>query len=680
MFLTPLFAQAGALCRPREKSGRPGRAARKRPSARRASFERLEVREVLSPVISIPMPGVVLASVGATTADVANASFLDSSGRIVVAGETYSPTSGSDFAALRFQADGTLDSTFGNGGAVVTDLGGASYAYAAVKYPASPTDKIVLAGDAVGESTGRYWYYNYNVGLARYNGDGSLDSTFNYQSKKQFGTVVNDLGGREAVAGAVVEADGNIVVAGYSAVIENNQWVSRFTVARYTSVGKLDTAFGTGGVVTTSFGGTSDSAAAVTLHQGKILAVGSGHYDGNGCHDFALAQYNSNGTLDTTFGQDLDGDGVRDGKVVTDFGWDDVAAAVAIDVDDSILVLGNTATSLCKFGLARYLPDGTLDTSFGSGGLARYHFGIPGDGPVPYALAVEPGTRKIVAVGRAAEVTGSLALVVARFNSDGSLDSSFGTDGVVFTPVRTMATARSVAIQSSGKIVVSGDAYDSAANRHYILVAGYNTNGTLDTTFGVRAPSPPGITVTPTSGLVTTEAGGTASFSVVLNSQPAADVTIPVSSSDTSEGTVSVSSLIFTSVNWNIAQTVTVGGVDDTIRDGDIPYTIVLGPVVSDDSGYSGLDPSDVSVTNKDNEKGKLPGSALSPGALTDAALRKAAEADYATLAAAAMYEQTASRTSAVDQAFSDFSRTRGKNHGNNLALDLADIDFLLQR
>jgi hypothetical protein len=100
----------------------------------------------------------------------------------------------------------------------------------------------------------------------------------------------------------------------------------------------------------------------------------------------------------------------------------------------------------------------------------------------------------------------------------------------------------------------------------------------------------------------TTEAGGTATFTVVLTSKPSANVSIGVSSSDTSEGTVSAATLTFTDVNWNIAQTVTVTGVDDFIDDGDIGYTIILGAASSADAGYNGVNPADVSVTNTDND------------------------------------------------------------------------------
>ncbi|MBI3409441.1 MAG: hypothetical protein HY040_13955 [Planctomycetes bacterium] len=120
------------------------------------------------------------------------------------------------------------------------------------------------------------------------------------------------------------------------------------------------------------------------------------------------------------------------------------------------------------------------------------------------------------------------------------------------------------------------------------------------------------ITVTPTSGLATTESGGTASFSVVLASQPAADVTIGVSSSNLSEGTVSTGALTFTPLNWNVTQTVVITGVDDLVADGNVSYIIVLDPAVSADSAYNGFDPSDVSVTNADNE---APGISITPTA-----------------------------------------------------------------
>ncbi|MBA4372139.1 MAG: hypothetical protein C0402_04695 [Thermodesulfovibrio sp.] len=125
--------------------------------------------------------------------------------------------------------------------------------------------------------------------------------------------------------------------------------------------------------------------------------------------------------------------------------------------------------------------------------------------------------------------------------------------------------------------------------------------------------STPGITVNPTSGLTTTEAGGTAQFTIVLDSAPTNNVSINLSSSDTSEGTVSPASVTFTSGNWSTAQTVTVTGVDDAVVDGNIAYTIITAAASSADSNYSGLNASDVSVTNTDDDVAGSPGITVNP-------------------------------------------------------------------
>ena len=115
-------------------------------------------------------------------------------------------------------------------------------------------------------------------------------------------------------------------------------------------------------------------------------------------------------------------------------------------------------------------------------------------------------------------------------------------------------------------------------------------------------PPSPGISVTPSSGLVTSEDGGAAAFDVVLDTRPTTDVIIGLSSNDTSEGTVDKTSLTFTSLNWDMAQTVTVTGVDDAVLDGDVAYTIVTAAAISGDGDYDGRNAADVSVTNIDNE------------------------------------------------------------------------------
>src|SRR5204863_7292102 len=112
-----------------------------------------------------------------------------------------------------------------------------------------------------------------------------------------------------------------------------------------------------------------------------------------------------------------------------------------------------------------------------------------------------------------------------------------------------------------------------------------------------------GIVVTPTSGLITSEIGGeNPTFTVVLTSQPTANVVIALTSSDTTEGVVGPDRLTFTSANWNVPQTVTLFGVNDVVDDGDIPYTIVTAPASSGDPVYNGMNASDVSATNIDSD------------------------------------------------------------------------------
>ncbi|BFM39753.1 Calx-beta domain-containing protein [Synechocystis sp. LKSZ1] len=138
------------------------------------------------------------------------------------------------------------------------------------------------------------------------------------------------------------------------------------------------------------------------------------------------------------------------------------------------------------------------------------------------------------------------------------------------------------------------------------LTTGYSDYGSLGQYYItgnlVQPVANAAILVSPTSGLTTTEAGGQATFTVVLNQAPTANVTIGLSSSNPNEGTVNVSSIVFTNSNWNIAQTVTITGVNDTIIDGNQAYSIVLAPAVSSDSRYNGLDATDVSVVNTDND------------------------------------------------------------------------------
>jgi hypothetical protein len=134
------------------------------------------------------------------------------------------------------------------------------------------------------------------------------------------------------------------------------------------------------------------------------------------------------------------------------------------------------------------------------------------------------------------------------------------------------------------------------------LITGYSDYGSLGQYAITGTIIGNGITITPIAGLATTEGRGTATFTVVLNTAPTADVVITLDSSNPNEGTIDKSTLTFTTANWNIAQQVSVTGVDDAINDGDQNYSIILNPASSTDANYNGLDPRDVSLVNTNND------------------------------------------------------------------------------
>ncbi len=179
-----------------------------------------------------------------------------------------------------------------------------------------------------------------------------------------------------------------------------------------------------------------------------------------------------------------------------------------------------------------------------------------------------------------------------------------GTEGSDFTSISGSLTFLPGETSKSISVVVNGDRV-SEANETFFLNLSNAANSFIVDGQGVgtiQNDDVAGITIGNLSGSATTESGGTVTFTVVLNSEPVADVTIPVSSSNTAEGVVSASPLTFTAANWNVAQTVTVTGVDDSVYDGNKSYSVVIEPANSSDSTYQGLNPADITLVNNDNE------------------------------------------------------------------------------
>ena len=284
------------------------------------------------------------------------------------------------------------------------------------------------------------------------------------------GKVTTTIGDQDFITSIAIQSDGKIVAAGVAKIAN----VQKFALVRYNTDGSFDNTFGTGGIVTTSIPGSgADGAGAVAIQgDGKILAAG---FTFNTTMDFALIRYNTNGTLDNTFSSD--------GIVTTPIGaGNEGPSAMAIQADGKIILAGSASGTVSSFGLARYNTDGSLDNTFDTDGILTTAFGTTASGIGAIALQTD---GKIVAAGNGG--TGGHNHAMARYNTDGSLDNTFDTDGKLTSAV---GSDKGVALQSDGKIVVTV----VAPNNVFGLVR-YTTAGTLDNTFGAA-----GIVTTPMDG------------------------------------------------------------------------------------------------------------------------------------------------------------------------------------
>ncbi|MEG4107675.1 DUF4347 domain-containing protein [Microcoleus sp. S13_C5] len=194
------------------------------------------------------------------------------------------------------------------------------------------------------------------------------------------------------------------------------------------------------------------------------------------------------------------------------------------------------------------------------------------------------------------------ANVTIGLRSSNPAEGTVSTDSLTFTPAN-YNQPQTITVSGVNDLVADGpQAYKIVTAAVVSTDANYNNLDPDDVTVTNSDDDTPGITINPTAGLTTGEDGTKANFAVVLNTQPIADVTIGLNSSNVAEGTVSTNSITFTPDNWSAPQPVTVTGVDDSIADGDIGYTIVTGATVSTDPNYNNRDVADVSLSNKDDD------------------------------------------------------------------------------
>lgn len=368
--------------------------------------------------------------------DSANAIILQPDGKILAAGEA-SMSSGSslDFALARYHSNGGPDTSFGNSGRVTTDFSGGDSASALAR---QVDGKILVAG-TVGVFDFATPPPTFGA-IARYNINGSLDVTFGASGK-----AITSLRRANAIA---LQADGKILIAGTgisSAGTDND-----FVLARYNTDGSIDTSFGINGLVTTDFGATDYIAAIVLQSDGKIVAGGTTVIANPGARNFALARYDNNGSLDTSFG--------NGGKVTTNFGAysdDDGLNTIALQPDGKIVAAG-TATG--DFAIARYNNNGSLDATFGINGKVTKNISFTDKA---LALFIQ-SDGKILLAGSVGYSGGPAQLIITsaiiRYHSNGSLDATFGKAGMLtgFDGSAYGESVGAMAIQADDKLVVAG--------------------------------------------------------------------------------------------------------------------------------------------------------------------------------------------------------------------------------
>jgi uncharacterized delta-60 repeat protein len=398
--------------------------------------------------------GTVLNSTGTSSQELTDVSVLPD-GRLLAGGFMTSASGARDFAAARYNANGTLDTSFGNGGVSLINDGGTAMG---VAVQPNSGGKILLGGGV--------------FQVVRLNPDGTLDTTFGPKGSKG---LASGGGGTEADSMAVLP-NGSFVLAG---MLFKTSGSGVLVLNRFNANGTLDTTFGksghglTAGEVVTSISieralRTDEHAVRVAVDSSGRIIVTATTAGGSFTQDFLVARFNANGSLDTTFGP------AHTGVVTTDIqgGSQDTARALAIQSDGKIVVGGSSGLSTepgALLAMARYNTDGSLDTTFGSGGIVTavaipnyYH-----SGDEILALAIQPDGRIATADRGDYSVTqsdGSIFLSpnlvgAMRFNADGSTDTSYGPSGTgaVLTSFGYNSDVSGAALQPDGRLVVVGE-------------------------------------------------------------------------------------------------------------------------------------------------------------------------------------------------------------------------------
>jgi uncharacterized delta-60 repeat protein len=291
-----------------------------------------------------------------------------------------------------------------------------------------------------------------------------LDTTFG----EGLGYTATQYGQGIGIQDIQVQADGSIILIGQT-TNPNKQGM----IIQYMPDGSIDTTFGTDGVALLSMGSSLSTTVfnAAALQSDSSIVVAGYTYDTGSSTQILIARYTSDGILDPTFG--------TGGTVQSSIGDGATLNGLSLDASGNIVGVGTTVVGGAPMALlVRLTPTGSFDATFGTDGVVTELFGLR---TVLNDIQLD-ASGNIVAVGYSSIVTGDQLLVV-RHLTDGSLDGTFGSGGVVTTAVGTRAVANSVAFDSSGNSIVAGFTNDGTTNN--CLVARYTPSGTLDNTFGI---------------------------------------------------------------------------------------------------------------------------------------------------------------------------------------------------
>jgi uncharacterized delta-60 repeat protein len=343
-----------------------------------------------------------------------------------------------------------LDPSFGTGGKLTTSIGTKSDEANCTALQAD--GKIVVAGTTWDQRRGE-------LAVARYQPDGTLDTTFNGTGKVT--TAVGNDG--DKINGIAIQPDGKIVVGGTSGFRE-------FELARFNADGSPDKSFSGSGKKLFPIGkGNAIAGDVLLLPNDRIVVVGGALGEKNA--DFALVCGRSDGTLDTSFNSS--------GMVLTDFGDTEYAYCATVQSDGKMVLAGFSGLATnADLAVARYLPDGSVDETFGEGGKSIHDVG--GSADYCRCVIVQPD-GKILVVGNSGFGDESQFLL-ARFCKDGSSDVGFGNKGFVTTAIGDSSSiATSEILLADGKILVAGQASQNH-KKSFVLVR-YNADGSLDPSF-----------------------------------------------------------------------------------------------------------------------------------------------------------------------------------------------------